>query len=97
MRRCGQRVREPSAELLDCWEPDVCLGPGEQQQECTPPPLSAVLPVEEAEDALDAYESVYGCSGDLERIGREVQGVQRLRHPRGDGGLPYRAICCSVM
>lgn len=103
---------EKSPDLLDCWESDIeiknfdnklidvrkrQISNGHVQNGNVP---EKQICVDKGEDVLEVYESVYGKNEDFLRIQKEVEEKKRekkgLTYPR-DGGLPYRAICCSVM
>ncbi|GLV37069.1 hypothetical protein CBL_02100 [Carabus blaptoides fortunei] len=109
-RRGGSTSRESSAvpDLLDCWE-DASVGEVRAvQAETVEHSGTFAAPetghIEQGEDALEMYESVYGKNADYLSIRREVDECHKQstapgtlpKHAR-DGGLPYRAICCTVM
>lgn len=59
-------------DLLDCWELEINY----DQQHPRRQSLDQQSIVEQAEDVLETYDSVYGRSDDFARIQREVQQQQ---------------------
>lgn len=98
-------VFSAEVDLLECWENEISAETtptSDASEEALDVALrngdTAAGKIEEGEDVLEVYESVYGKNDDYLKLKAEVEKetAQRARFAK-HGDLPYRAICCSVM